>query len=98
MCLAELGSNPRVWQWAKQGLAKEGGEEEGEGLRAVCGLQIWDLESKSIVDELRPEFLPVSKKAQLPFCICLNWSADGSTLYSGYTDGKIRVWGVGRAL
>uniref|UniRef100_A0A6N2KCB0 Anaphase-promoting complex subunit 4 WD40 domain-containing protein n=1 Tax=Salix viminalis TaxID=40686 RepID=A0A6N2KCB0_SALVM len=25
-------------------------------------------------------------------CTCLNWSADGSTLFSGYTDGVIRVW------
>lgn len=60
--------------------------------------QIWDLESKSIVDELRPEFMPAGKKAQIPYCTCLNWSADGATLYSGYTDGKIRVWGVGRTL
>ncbi len=60
--------------------------------------QIWDLESKSIVDELRPDFMPAGKKAQVPHCTCLNWSADGATLYSGYTDGKIRVWGVGRAL
>jgi hypothetical protein len=29
------------------------------------------------------------------YCISLNWSADGSTLYSGYTDGHIQVWGVG---
>lgn len=118
-------------------------------------IKIWDLESKSIVDELRPDFQFVSKKAQVtnlsevclsnpialscasspkyvpstlkyvftelltavyvdellpalnltelqllrqvPYCISLNWSADGSTLYSGYTDGHIRVWAVGRA-
>jgi len=60
-------------------------------------IKIWDLESKSVVDELRPEFPFMSKKAQVPYCISLNWSADGSTLYSGYTDGHIRVWGVGRA-
>ncbi|KAB5531800.1 hypothetical protein DKX38_018470 [Salix brachista] len=30
------------------------------------------------------------------YCTSLNWSADGSTLFSGYTDGVIRVWGVGR--
>eukprot|EP00884_Botryococcus_braunii_P010581 jgi/Botrbrau1/19524/Bobra.0035s0023.1 len=63
----------------------------------VC-IKIWDLESKSIVDELRPDFMPAGKKAQVPHCTCLNWSADGATLYSGYTDGKIRVWGVGRTL
>ncbi|KAJ7559726.1 hypothetical protein O6H91_04G098300 [Diphasiastrum complanatum] len=58
-------------------------------------IKIWDLESKSIVDELRPDFM-LSKKAQVPYCTSLNWSADGTTLFSGYTDGHIRVWGVGR--
>jgi guanine nucleotide-binding protein subunit beta-2-like 1 protein len=24
----------------------------------------------------------------------LSWSADGSTLYAGYTDGAIRVWRI----
>ncbi|PRW20813.1 Receptor of activated kinase C component of 40S small ribosomal subunit isoform A [Chlorella sorokiniana] len=55
-------------------------------------IKIWDLESKSLVDELRPELPERSKKAQVPYCVCLAWSADGSTLYSGYTDGAIRVW------
>ena len=27
-------------------------------------------------------------------CVSLCWSADGNWLYSGYTDGAIRVWGV----
>ncbi|KAH8935483.1 hypothetical protein BDL97_17G030100 [Sphagnum fallax] len=59
-------------------------------------IKIWNLESKSVVDELSPEFQFVSKKAQVStYCISLNWSADGSTLYSGYTDGHIQVWGVG---
>ncbi len=60
----------------------------------VMSLQIWDLESKSIVDELKPDFSGLGKKAQVPFCVSLAWSADGGTLYSGYTDGKIRIWGV----
>jgi len=60
-------------------------------------IKIWDLESKSIVDELEPEFSgpPPSKKATPHHCISLCWSADGQTLYSGYTDGCIRVWAVG---
>lgn len=33
--------------------------------------------------------------AQIPYCVSLAWSADGATLYSGYTDGIVRVWGVG---
>ncbi len=61
-------------------------------------MQIWDLESKSIVDELKPDFASLGKKAQIPFCVSLAWSADGQTLYSGYTDGKIRVWTVSRTI
>lgn len=52
--------------------------------------------SKSVVDDLRPEFggRSFGKKATVPYCVSLAWSADGSTLYSGYTDGMIRVWAV----
>lgn len=56
-------------------------------------IRIWDLESKKVVDELKPEF-NLGPKAQVPYCVSLSWSADGSTLYSGYTDGKIRVWTI----
>ena len=58
-------------------------------------IKIWDLESKSIVDELEPDFPPVGKRAMQHHCISLCWSADGGTLFSGYTDGNIRVWAVG---
>ena len=34
-------------------------------------IKIWDLESKTTVDELRPEFPPVGKKAQTPYCTSL---------------------------
>jgi len=54
-------------------------------------IRIWDLESKAIVAELVPE---TQKKSVAPECISLAWSADGSALYSGYTDNTIRVWGV----
>eukprot|EP01004_Peranema_trichophorum_P005907 NODE_4747_length_1119_cov_229.626506_g4212_i0.p1 GENE.NODE_4747_length_1119_cov_229.626506_g4212_i0~~NODE_4747_length_1119_cov_229.626506_g4212_i0.p1 ORF type:complete len:320 (+),score=68.09 NODE_4747_length_1119_cov_229.626506_g4212_i0:83-1042(+) len=57
-------------------------------------IKIWDLESKSIVAELVPELPALSRKASKPECISLQWSADGTTLYSGYTDNTIRVWGV----
>ncbi|KDD72035.1 hypothetical protein H632_c3969p0, partial [Helicosporidium sp. ATCC 50920] len=60
------------------------------------GIKIWDLEFKSVVDDLRPELPERSAKAQVPYPISLTWSADGSTLYAGYTDGVIRVWQVGR--
>jgi guanine nucleotide-binding protein subunit beta-2-like 1 protein len=58
-------------------------------------IKIWDLESKSIVDELDIELPELGKKAQKPYCVSLAWSADGATLYSGYTDGQIRVYTVG---
>ncbi|KAI3886769.1 hypothetical protein MKX03_027225 [Papaver bracteatum] len=40
------------------------------------GVKIWDLETQSC------RF----------YCSCMNWSSDGSTLFTGYTDGVIRVW------
>lgn len=57
-------------------------------------IKIWDLESKQTVAELVPELPSMGKKAMKPECISLAWSADGSTLFSGYTDNTIRVWGV----
>ncbi|KAL1917197.1 40S ribosomal protein RACK1 [Calcarisporiella thermophila] len=63
---------------------------------ASC-IRIWDLESKSVVDELRPEFLEAKSsrnKSGDPQCVSLAWSADGTTLFAGYTDNLIRVWAV----
>lgn len=54
-------------------------------------IRIWDLENKDVVAELVPE---VQKKAVKPECTSIAWSADGSFLYSGYTDNTIRVWSV----
>merc|ERR1711935_988242 len=78
--------------------------EAGDVIHALCfspnrywlcaataqSIKIWDLESKDCVDELRPEFPPQSKKAPPIQCVSLAWSADGTTLFSGYTDNKIR--------
>ncbi|THG12911.1 hypothetical protein TEA_021389 [Camellia sinensis var. sinensis] len=33
-------------------------------------------------------------KNKVIYCTSLSWSADGSTLFSGYTDGIVRVWGI----
>ncbi|RKP13089.1 WD40-repeat-containing domain protein [Piptocephalis cylindrospora] len=63
----------------------------------ASAIRIWDLESKSPVCELSPEFTDLGKHAQAPQPISLAWSADGSTLFSGYTDNVIRVWQVTRA-
>jgi len=59
----------------------------------ASAIKIWDLESKVCVDELKPE-IKQSKKAVPIQCISLAWSADGTTLFAGYTDNIIRVWGV----
>ena len=54
-------------------------------------IKIWDLESKVVVDTLRPE---ESENGKTPSCTCLAWSADGQTLFAGYTDNVIRVYAV----
>nr|AAX54700.1 receptor of activated protein kinase C 1 [Branchiostoma belcheri tsingtauense] len=69
----------------------------GLGVATGLTLRIWDLGSKIIVDELRPEIISTSSKARPPQCISLAWSADGQTLFAGYTDNLIRVWQVSLA-
>ncbi|XP_010540016.1 PREDICTED: receptor for activated C kinase 1A [Tarenaya hassleriana] len=69
-------------------------------------IKIWDLESKSIVEDLKVDLKAEAEKSdgagsaatktKVIYCTSLNWSADGNTLFSGYTDGVIRVWGIGR--
>ena len=54
-------------------------------------IKIWDLESKIVVDTLRPEETEYGK---IPACTSLAWSADGSTLFAGFTDNLIRVYVV----
>ena len=53
-------------------------------------IKIWDLESKAVVVTLRLDVDPKNT----PACTCLTWSADGSTLFAGYTDNVIRVFAV----
>jgi len=60
----------------------------------TLSIKIWDLESKGMVDELKGDFTPAGKNAQIPYCTCLAWSADGSDLFAGYTDNLIRVYHV----
>ena len=58
-------------------------------------ITIWDLESKNMVVELPyPKADEIGSKALTPFCTSLAWSADGHTLYSGWTDNVIRVFAV----
>merc|ERR1719318_1490959 len=55
---------------------------------------LWDLKSKNMVEELRPEVSGGSARADPPQCLSLAWSADGQTLFAGYSDNLIRVWQV----
>ncbi len=50
-----------------------------------------DLESKSLVDELVVESMPMSGPTE---CMSLAWSSDGQTLFAGFTDNLIRVYDV----
>lgn len=64
-------------------------------------IKIYNLRTNECIVDLVPEAKnkPVEgekkpKKEKRPACCSLAWSADGSTLFSGYTDGVIRVWSV----
>ena len=54
-------------------------------------IRIWDLESKNPVDVITLEKEHGQPEA---YCVSLAWSADGLTLYAGYTDGVIRAFEV----
>jgi guanine nucleotide-binding protein subunit beta-2-like 1 protein len=59
-------------------------------------VKIWDLESKHVVEELKPEdIVPGGRKSQPIAPISIAWSSDGNTLFVGYTDNNIRVFTVG---
>jgi len=55
---------------------------------------IWDLESKSVVEELKPLEGQGNKNV---YCLSLAWSADGQTLFGGYTDNNIYVYQVSQS-
>jgi guanine nucleotide-binding protein subunit beta-2-like 1 protein len=59
-------------------------------------ITIWDLESKGVVAELtvEREALGERDRALAHFPTCLAWSADGTTLYAGYTDNVVRIYAV----
>lgn len=66
-------------------------------------IMIWDLESQTIVEDLKIDLNTEadnntttaggSSTDKVIYCTSLNWSADGTTLFSGYTDGVVRKWG-----
>lgn len=51
------------------------------------------------VDELKADVVPANaqKNAEPPQCLSMAWSADGQTLFAGYSDNVIRVWQVKQA-
>lgn len=73
-------------------------------------IKIYNLKTKTEIVELEPEVKKEKEKEKekekddkkkkapkakaKPFCLSLAWSADGSTLFSGYSDSIIRVWSV----
>ncbi|KAF7115097.1 hypothetical protein RHSIM_RhsimUnG0064600 [Rhododendron simsii] len=71
-----------------------------------ASIKIWVLESKMVVVDLKVDAkeeaeMNEGSATQSPGVenkvihnTSLSWSADGSTLFSGYTDGIIRVWGI----
>ncbi|KAJ3367405.1 Guanine nucleotide-binding protein subunit beta-2-like 1 [Kappamyces sp. JEL0680] len=52
------------------------------------GIKIWDLESKSVVDELKVTLENAGGNVT-PEPISLAWSSDGQTLFAGYTDNQV---------
>ena len=56
-----------------------------------------DLEGKIIVDELKPDVMTAGQGRENLLCLSLAWSADGQTLFAGYSDKLIRVWQVSMA-
>jgi len=50
-----------------------------------------------MVDEIRLPVTSAGKHSQVPYCTSLAWSADGTDLYSGYTDNTVRVYSVSSA-
>lgn len=59
----------------------------------ASGIKMFDLAEPHMIDDLRPEFAGYNKAAD-PHAVSLAWSADGQTLFAGYTDNVIRVWQV----
>jgi guanine nucleotide-binding protein subunit beta-2-like 1 protein len=81
-------------------------EGNGEEIHALCfspnrywlcaattsGIRIWDLQTKTLVDEAIVEDIEIGTGKAVPTPLSLTWSPDGQTLFAGYTDNAIRVW------
>jgi len=60
----------------------------------TSSIKVFDLEKKGAIDDLKPDFINTGKKSNPPYCVSLAWSADGQTLFSGYSDNIIRAWQI----
>jgi guanine nucleotide-binding protein subunit beta-2-like 1 protein len=55
-------------------------------------IKIWDLESKSVVEELRPEFTSVGKRSQVVYISCLDSSLHVSAISGCYGRHSVPVF------
>uniref|UniRef100_A0AC35FH22 Small ribosomal subunit protein RACK1 n=1 Tax=Panagrolaimus sp. PS1159 TaxID=55785 RepID=A0AC35FH22_9BILA len=63
-------------------------------LSAAVGssIKIWDLETKSSINDLKVDATGATARKSPAEVTSIAWSADGRTLFAGYTDNIIRVW------
>lgn len=63
------------------------------------GIKIWDLPDRDLIETLEIEgsVAENGKVGPNPEPLSLAWSADGQTLFAGFTDNTIRIWNVIRA-
>ncbi|KAL0206634.1 hypothetical protein P9112_001941 [Eukaryota sp. TZLM1-RC] len=55
------------------------------------GVKVFDIENATLVETIVPQ--PLFENTEIPKCLSLAWSNDGSSLYVGTTDGSVRVYG-----
>ena len=53
-----------------------------------------NLQHSELLSFLIDSQVPGTARADPPQCLSLAWSADGQTLFAGYSDNLIRVWQV----
>merc|ERR1712151_747779 len=59
-----------------------------------ASIQLVDIETSIVLDERNATF-PL--KMGVPWCVSLQWSAEGNMLFAGLTDGNIYVYKVEEA-
>ncbi|OIR58906.1 MAG: guanine nucleotide-binding protein (G protein) subunit beta [Amphiamblys sp. WSBS2006] len=59
---------------------------------SASAITVWDIETKSIVEKICTQ--AVAEELVKSECKAIAWSADGTTLFGGYTNGAVCVWEV----